>query len=212
MNPSFYCEYHRDITRLERAVASLRRIYPSAPLTLVCDGGDVEFARGKFGDKTFLVEGGRLFLPERGYEVIQRRIDLWSQMQTSHIVCFDTDVLFHKPFTCEYPRNLPFVYGKIWQREDGKFGIRGGAYGMTIAAAEQMKEKFDPAKLPEVKTYNRPGYEEKTIWVDNAMIEMFQQCEIRKRLCCDFGVHAKYVPKGNFSVTHPHKDDTAPTI
>lgn len=206
MNLSFYCEFHNDIERLHQAVASLRKVYPESPLTLVSDGSTRLGDLRKFDDRTIVVESDRMFTPKSGYSLWERRISTWHNLPGSHVVCFDTDALFHKRFTCEYPTGLPIVYGKLWTRDDNAVGVRGGCYGLTRQAVNNLREKFDPTKLPEVQTYPRPGYEEETIWVDGAGCDVFKQCEVRKRICCDFGVHVKVAPIGNFAVTHPHKN------
>lgn len=205
MNLAFYCEFYNDIERLTRAVTSLRKVYPDAILTLVSDGSERLDELELFRDETILVQSERMFTPDRGFDMFYRRLMLWGEMEATHVICFDTDALFHRPFTCEWNSAQPIAFGKLWARKDGQVGTRGGCYGLTSAAIQAM-QGVDFGAIPPVKTYDRPGYEDKTIWVDNTMVDIYTQCFIRRRICCDFGVHVAVPPKGTFAVTHPHKD------
>jgi predicted NBD/HSP70 family sugar kinase len=203
---AFYCEVYDDVERLAKALVSLRAVYPTEQVVIVSDGSNRydEIMPLAAAANAHLVQSTRMFLPESGHALFQRRIDIWSAYDVDYWVSFDTDALFHRPFR-EFPdASLPYVFGRIFE-DHGLIGVIGGCYGITRTSVQLLKEKFNPAELPPVTTYNRPGYEELTIRVDIAGIHVWRQAGIKKRNICEFGVRIKQPMCSGFAVTHPHK-------
>lgn len=224
MNPVFYCQVYRDPERLEWCLENFRACYPGARCYIISDGDDAspwEDITARFGCEYY--PGERLKLLEHGGAMLQRNLEIFRTAPGSHLIKFDTDSAFHRPFN-ELPGEFG-VYGTIQFAASAaprpkRRSIQGGCYIWTEAAVATLLDSRvlldscwgNPANWggdvgSTAKYVQRTGLIAED-WVLGAAcpmagVPMREFDEVR----CFWKIAPNCGPDGfRYAVTHPHKD------
>lgn len=155
---TFYVNSRADAHLLADALASVRAVYPAAPIIVRADGDDdprIAEVGGAFGAE--VIYGEWLFTIAQGGRIVDEMLRLFLRAPTRWLFKIDPDTRVHRPFA-----RLPAVdciFGTV-QQQGGLFSIQGGCVGFTAGAAERLHASGaarDPAlaRVPPPWAFNR---------------------------------------------------------
>lgn len=152
----FLVHTYQDREELHTCIRRLRTVYDQAPLIIVCDGDVGDSCRElqsrgfytrhfRFSDReaahaaesTIVHEGERLFVAERGGEIVHRMLGLFLELSSaSYLMKIDTDTHVRRVF-----RRLPgqeCCFGTLQNAPRAGTSVQGGCMGFTRGLAERL--------------------------------------------------------------------------
>lgn len=140
--PVFYCQVYQDPERLDWCLEKFRKAYPTARCYIISDGDDASpWAAICERYECEYHPGERLKLLEYGGQMLQRNLSIFDEAPGTHLVKFDTDTAWHRPFNF-LPKRMG-MYGTV-QFNDAPPGtprirsIQGGCYVWTASAVHRL--------------------------------------------------------------------------